>query len=81
MKTETFDSKEAFLQALHGATRKRARATRSAGTGLSTLLLQGWCNEYNAKMEMRLYRGDVSTPFFADERAAVLAAKELERGR
>lgn len=85
MKTETFDSPEAFLDALHGkkSRTKRGRATRpdlpsagrSAPTGLTPLLVAGWNIEYRVGAGYRLYRGDVDTGWHATELAVCKAAK------
>ena len=66
-------------QATPTAAQPKAKAPRAAGerTGLTTLLQAGWNNEYNSRMEMRLYRGDKSTQFYADEADAVRAAREI----
>ena len=92
MKVETFTDKTAFLEALTGRKTRSARQTpqngaqqataalpreRSERTGLSTLLLAGWCNEYDSQMRMRLYRGAQSTAYFDDEKQACDAAKAL----
>lgn len=79
MRTETFDNPADFLAALHGKRQKRVAVAhaRSERTGLTPLLKAGWCNEYNAAMEMRLYRGGQSTAFYADEKQACQAARLL----
>lgn len=81
MNTETFDNPADFLAALKGKQRQRKTSAlsreRSERTGLTSLLLAGWCNEYNAAMGMRLYRNGVSTQFYDDEKAACAAARLL----
>jgi hypothetical protein len=87
MKTETFDSAEAFMDALHGKKRqKRGRNTRpdlpaagrSPATGLTTLLVAAWSIEYRVGVGYRLYRiNGVSTDWCASELAACAAAKRF----
>lgn len=61
------------------AVQPKAKTPRVWGerTGLTPLLKAGWCNEYNAAMHMRLYRGTQSTAYYADEKEACQAARLL----
>ncbi len=86
MSVETYDTAEAFLAALNGKPRqKRGRDTRpdlpAAGrapsTGLTPLLVTGWCIEMRVGSGYRLYRGALSTGWCESEAAVCKAAKGM----
>ena len=86
MKVETYDTAEAFLEALNGKPRqKRGRATRpdlpAAGrapsTGLTPLLVAGWNIEMRVGAGYRLYRGEQDTGWCESEGECCKAAKGL----